>query len=551
MHRRLALGLLLFVLISCNPDSDISLSQELEPQATAVTGIAWNERVELNVGSNNATTIVMQVKKNGQPLTNPVTIVPIKRGNVVIFDLPNVPPFPFIELPTTADDYKNRGTVFVTVHKENGQRVEAEYTPFGSVVNRQINVLLPFPSQGTCPAKNVFFRGLKVVNSFSTNADSTALNVPSRLCFLTLDIGNTTSDVQLRGTSQAMSYLANLENELAISRNIVFSMDIHNGKPGYSTSPSCEQLEHWTQTSNPNYKRFDTAKILVETNASAAHAKVPPINGTGVTVAVIGSGVDTANLTYPGQVRAGYNFVDPAQTTNTPDDFWCDFGEDGKPDVEDHESHVAEIINTIAPGAIIRPFKVCNHEGDCHSAYVAMALMYLMKNFSGTLIVNSSLGGDEGDHVLTWLLQNDPNYLNEKLFIVASDGNNGVEVPHYPGTYSPLSTPSGHNPLANFDNVISVAAIGLTATGYERANFNTRRNLDIYAAGINMCPASVTLQCQGTTGLGMGGTSFSAPMVAGVAALYAQAQPTANLYTLLTSNTQAVPGATVGRVWYK
>jgi subtilase family serine protease len=65
-----------------------------------------------------------------------------------------------------------------------------------------------------------------------------------------------------------------------------------------------------------------------------------------------------------------------------------------------------------------------------------------------------------------------------------------------------------------------------------------------------MCPASVTLQCQGTDP-GLGGTSFSAPMVAGVAALYAQAQPSANLYTLLTSNTQAVPGATLGRVWYK
>jgi subtilisin family serine protease len=549
MHRRLALVSLLLVLIGCNPDSDISLSQELETQAIVVTGIAWNERVELNVGSNNATSIIMQVKKGGHPLTNPVTVVPIKRGNVVIFDLPNVPPFPFIGIPVTADDYKNRGTVFVTVNKANGQKVDAEYTPFGSVVNRQINVLLPFPSQGTCPAKNAFFRGLKVVNSFSTNADSTALNVPSRLCFLTLDIGATTSDVQPKGTSQAISELTGLENELAISRNILFSMDSH--RPTYTTTPSCEQLEHWTQTKNSNFQRFDTTKILAEVNASAAHTKVPPIKGTGVTVAVIGSGVDTANLTYPAQVRTGYNFVDPAQTTNTSDDFWCDFDKNGTHDVEDHDTHVAEIISTIAPDAVIRPFKVCSHDGDCSSAYVSMAVMYLMKNYSGTLIVNTSLGGDEGDHTLSWLLQNDPNYLNEKLFIVASDGNNGVEVPHYPATYSPLSTPLGHNPLANFNNVISVAAVGLTDAGYLRANFNTRKNLDIYALGINMCPASVTLQCQGTTDPGIGGTSFSAPIVAGVAALYAQAQPGANLYTLLTGSTQPVPGATLGRVWYQ
>jgi Subtilase family len=427
MLRRLTI-ILLFILIACNPNSEVSHSQELEAQA--ITGVAWNERVELDVGSSNAVSILLEVKKDGHPLTNPITVVPIKRGTFVIFDLPNVPPFPFIGAPITVDDYKNRGTVFVTVKRANGSVLKSEsYTPFGSVVNRQINILLPF--QTTCPAKNVFFRGYKVINTFATNAESTTSNVPSRLCFLTLDIGATTSDVQSKGTRQAMTELASLESELAIDRNIVFSMDSH--RPTYSTSPSCEQLEHWTQTKNSKYQRFDTAKILAETNASAAHTKVPPITGAGVTVAVIGSGVDTANLSYPGQVRTGYNFVDPAQTTNTPDDFWCDFDEDGKPDVENHDTEVAEIISTIAPGSLIRPFKVCNHDGDCHSAHVAMAMMYLMKHFSGTLIVNTSLGGDEGDHTLSWLLQNDPNYLNEKLLIVASDGNNGVEVTHSQG----------------------------------------------------------------------------------------------------------------------
>jgi subtilisin family serine protease len=546
MYRRLVIGSLLLILMGCNSRLEISLSQELE--AAAITEVAWNERVELDVGSSNAVSIVMQVKKDGHLVGNPVTVVPIKRGNFVIFDLPNVPPFPFIGLPITTEDYKNRGTVFVTVKKANGDVLKsASYTPFGSVVNRQINVLLPF--QNVCPAKNVFFKGFKVINSFATNADVPDLDVPSRLCFLTLDIGATASDIQPQGTSQAMNYLASQVNELAISRNVLFGMDNH--RPTYSTAPSCEQIEHWSKSNNPKYQRLDTAKILAEVNATAAHSRVPAITGASITVAVIGSGVDKTNLSYPAQVKTGYNFVDAAQPTNTSDDFWCDFDGNGSHETEDHDSHVTEIISTIAPGAIIRPFKVCNHDGDCSSANVSMALLYLMKNFSGNIIVNTSLGGDEPDHVLSWLLVNDPNYINEKLFIVASDGNNGVEVPHYPATYSPLSTPLGHNPLANFDNVISVAAVGLTNTGYARANFNTRKNLDIYGPGVDLCPASVTLQCLGTTDPGIGGTSFSAPMVAGVAALYAQAQPSANLYTLLTSNTQPVPGATLGRVWYQ
>lgn len=538
MYRRWFAVLLFLVLVGCTSPLRTGFNQELE--AETITGIAWNERVELNVSTSTAASVVMQIWKNGSPISQPVTVIPKKRDNFVIFDLPKPPAFPFTGLPETTEEFENRGTVVVSVRKADGTELKREsYTPFGAVVNRQINVLLP--SQSVCPATGQLFSGFKIISSFSTNAD-----VASGLCFLTLDI-----DVisQPRGTSETMTYLANQVNELAISRNVFFDGDGHS--PTFTTTPTCGQVANWYN--NLPYLRIDEAQILEAVNAEAAHTSNPPIKGDGVTVAVIGSGVDVnaASLRYPAQVLTGRNFVNPLQPTNTADDFWCDFNHDGNPNLVNHDTMVASIINSIAPEADIVPLKSCNSNGECKSSDVILAFLYLMKNFSGTLIVNTSLSGSLPDHVLTWVIQHDDDYPNESFFIVASNGNTKVETPRYPATYSPLSVPQGHNPLANFDNVISVAALGLTATGYERPQFNTRKNNDIYAPGANMCPYGVTILCQTSTGPGTYGTSFAAPVASGVAALYAQKNPGANLYTVLTSTTEPVPGATNGRVYYR
>jgi hypothetical protein len=535
MRRNLSVLLLFTLLMGCNAPVETNIVQNLEPAATYQ--VAYNEHVGLNVGG-----VATAVKINGQ------TVSFLKQGNRVFFDLPK-PPFSFVGLPASNAAYNTRGAVAVEVTVQGSSTpFTSSYQPYGAVESGEINLLLPlqsFPSG--CPSLGSFFQGYKVVNAFFSASGST----PNRLCFLTLDIRQTQgSTITRRSTQQALTYLAEqITGELSIDRNALFSMDGHRST--YSSDPSCEQIEQWVSNENSNKQRIDTARILSEVNATTAHAD--GILGTGVRVAIIGGGVDTSVLTRPGQVvlTANQNFVEPGSLPF--DDFECDFDENGTTDFALHETHAIEIVSTIAPNARVIPIKSCDHNGDCPSAKVVMALMYLENTYSGRIIVNMSAGGPLRSDALFHFLQTDSARPNESFFLVASSGNNGRAVIHQPATLSPLSNPPGSLATDNLQNVISVAAYGITTAGdYTLALFNTRQNLDIFAPGVNLCIPSVTIQCQTASGPGIAGSSFAAPMVTGVAALYTQAQPGVNLYNLLITNDQVdLPHPTIGRVWYQ
>lgn len=535
MRRILSVFLLFAVLMGCNAPMDTTIDQDLEPAATYQ--VAYNEHVGLNVGG-----VATQVKINGQ------TVSFFRQGNNVYFNLPT-PPFPFTALPTSATAYKNRGIVNVEVMVQGSSTpFTKSYQLYGAVESGEINLLLPLQSfSGGCPLVGGFFQGYKIVNSFFSTSGSTS----SRLCFLTLDIQQRQNNtIPRRSTSQALTYLSEqITNELSIDRNVLFSMDGHRST--FSSDPSCEQIEQWVTNENSNKLRIDTVRIKSEVNATTAHTN--GIRGTGVRVAVIGGGVDTSVLTRPGRVilTANQNFVEPGSLPF--DDFECDFGENGSIDFALHETHAIEIISTIAPNATIIPIKICDHNGDCPSAKVVMALMYLENTYGGRIIVNLSAGGPLRSEAVFRFLETDPNRVNESFFFVASSGNNGRAVTHYPATFSPLSTPPGSLPTDNLQNVISVGAYAIdTAGDYTLPFFNTRQNPDIFAPGVNLCVPSVTIQCQTASDPGIGGSSFAAPMVAGVAALYTQAQPGVSLYNLLTTNDQLdLPHPTIGRVWYQ
>jgi subtilisin family serine protease len=526
--------LLFIILIGCNTSTDIDVDPKLE--STAVYEEAYNEHVELNVGGK-----AIQVKVNGEVVSF------IRRGNRVFFDLLN-PPFPFTALPSSNTAYNDRGTVNVEVIVEGSSTPFTEtYEPYGAVESGQINLLLPLQGlEGGCPTSG-FYKEFKIVNSSSSTSGSFA----SRLCFMTLDIRETQSlSTTRRGTKQAINYLKQqISNEIAIDRNVLFSLDTN--KSTYSSDPSCEQLEVWVNNENSNKLRIDTTKILEEVNATIAHAD--GILGTGVRVAVLGVGVDTSVLTRPGRVilTKNQNFLEPGDFPL--DDFECNFDGNTTIDFALHETHAIETISTIAPSASIIPIKICNHDGVCTSGDVVRALMYLENTYSGRIIVNFSGGGPVRDHTVFRFLETDPNRVNESFFFVASSGNNGRAVRHYPATFSPLSTPPDSLSSDNLQNVISVGAYAITKTENSILPlFNTRRNPDIFALGVNICLPSVTIQCQTATDPGIGGSSFAAPMVSGVAALYTQAQPGVNLYTLLTTNDQVdLPHPTIGRVWYQ
>ncbi len=531
MRYYLTLFLLTIVFTGCNTPSSVD---ELELSATYQ--VAYNEYVQLNVGA-----VATEVKVDSIPVSFE------RRGNTVFFDL-STPPFPFTTLPSSNTAYKNRGLINVSVTLANsGTPFTRTYSAYGAVESGEINLLLPLQGlQGGCPTTG-FFKGYKIVNVLT----STSGEASTRMCFLTLDLRQTQSfSTTRRGTYQAITYLSKqLNNEISIDRNVIFSADGH--RPALSYDPSCEQLKSWVNNENSNKMRIDATLIKSEVNANTAHAN--SIRGTGIRIAVIGGGVDITQLTLPGRVVAlngNQNFVEPGQLPI--DDFECDFDNNTTADFLGHETHAIEIISTIAPNASIIPLKVADHQGESNAARVVMAFMYLENTYNGRIIVNLSSGGPLRSDALYQFLQSDALRTAESFFVVASSGNNGRAVTHYPATLSPLSNPPGSLPTENLQNIISVAAYAITTTGtYTRPLFNTQQNLDIFAAGVNICLPSITLQCQTATDPGIGGSSFAAPVVTGVAALYSQAQPAANLYNLLITNDQPLPGASLGRVWYQ
>lgn len=526
MSRTVLLLTMLLALIACNTPF---LSEKAEmgygvmaasTSADPTTRPAWGQRVGLEVGNQTVTRVEI----------NDVAVVWTRVGNQVVFDLPSPPPLP-PSLPSTPVQYTDRATVKIEVFGNNLSQpfLTRNWTPYGSAVTGEVNVLL---LSSTCPSQDGSFMGMAVVNRFAVG----------QLCFFTLNIGQ-------RDTFTTLQNLKNSLSELAVSRNVFFSMDQGGGLNSYD--PTCGQTYHHLDPTSLNYQLIQGTSLRSLVGANFSTVGSP--TGLGVTVAVIGGGVNPAWLGNPPQLVSGYNFANPGQPTS--EDFACDFDRDGTNDLAGHDTHVAAIIHSIAPQAQLVPLKVCNGVGDCRSAYIAMALMYLMNPpYNGRVIANASNGGPLPDDTIFQILQRPQLSDPTRFLLIASAGNQKEAVLHYPGGYAPGAAPPGSLP-----NVVSVGAFGVnTSSGaYEPAIFNTAQNFELLAPGINVCTNPAT-QFRCTAGaaypdnLGLSGTSYATPFTAAVAALYAQAKPGQNLRNLLLANVALdVTGSTLGRVQYK
>ncbi len=438
-----------------------------------------------------------------------------RRPKGIVFDIPELTG----NFSDLNEDDNGQQSVVIKLVMTNYEVIERTYQLVGSVVPKQVTGLIKdVSSLEECHSIIQSFEGFSAEKVAHANVSYN--QVARGLCFTVLHIGD-------NSTKQAIQDLKQSVRVLEVDRNIVFHPD--QGVNSYD--PACRDIRRWIDPITRGYESIDTATLLSTIKADQAHYQ--GITGKGVKVAIIGGGVNSNVLSASAQaqLRVGRNFLDGSNVTN--DEYRCDLDRDGHPDILGHDSHAAQIIHNIAPDAEIMPLKICR-DNVCPSGRLSLAVFYLWNNVNQEVIANVSLGSPLADRTLLHLLKIDDNVTN-RLLLMASAGNRPHVSGHFPSDYAKRAdptTPSAPRPFSivgNVGNVIAVAATGLPtdSSNWQLAPFNrdefSERNLE--APGVSLCPESVLnlgFRCNHTYPIGMSGTSFSAPVATGVAALYAQ-----------------------------
>ncbi|MCA2218593.1 S8 family serine peptidase [Jidongwangia harbinensis] len=265
-----------------------------------------------------------------------------------------------------------------------------------------------------------------------------------------------------------------------------------------------QQVEAFDVTPNdPQY----TAGNQTEFSDVNVPAAWDTTTGSAVTVAVVDSGV-TATGDLAGAVLPGYDFYN--NDSNAADD-------------AGHGTRVASLIAArgnngsgmagVCWSCKILPVKVLNSAGRGYASDIAEGIVYATRN--GAKIINLSLGGDwskvEADAVA---------YANLKgVLVVAAAGNENSTAPVYPAGYA------------------GVVSVGATASGSDAPAYFTNRNssttnwVDVAAPGI-----VTSMTNRGSYSVAEG-TSFAAPIVAGVGALVKTRNPSYTGYSLANALT--------------
>lgn len=235
------------------------------------------------------------------------------------------------------------------------------------------------------------------------------------------------------------------------------------------------------------------------------------INGEGVNVVILDTGIDTSHIELSDSILGCENFVT----------------EESCEDLSGHGTNVAGIITAngiyqvdsnyatgVAPGAGIYMLKVCNVDGLCYEDDMIAAMEYAVNNLDAEIMSISIGGGDFGSHCDSDPLAAKVNWVADNGFTVAvAVGNEG----------------SGVSSPACASKVIAVGAVNKKGIVPYWSNKGTA--LDIVAPGVDILSTYSCLaagDCDYHWYSYMSGTSMSAPHVSGVTALLLQAKPTAS-----------------------
>ena len=213
--------------------------------------------------------------------------------------------------------------------------------------------------------------------------------------------------------------------------------------------------------------------------------------GGGVTVAVIDNGLAMTHSLFEGRIAPG--LTDIVDDDNYPDEV---LGE-----AYGHGTFVSGLVLLAAPDCSILPIRAFDGDGYSSSFYIAMAIWTAVH--AGADIINMSFGMTAADE---FVAQAVTDAHSAGIIMVAAVGNDSSANATYP---------------AAFSDVIAVSAFD--SMEYATAWTNFGPHVDICAPGEKLYSALPGPYAWGT----WSGTSFSAPLVAGLVALVKSRAPDA------------------------
>ncbi|HEX5433274.1 MAG TPA: S8 family serine peptidase [Candidatus Angelobacter sp.] len=185
-----------------------------------------------------------------------------------------------------------------------------------------------------------------------------------------------------------------------------------------------------------------------------------------------------------------------------------------------HGTMVAGIVHLVAPTAKIMPLKAFRADGTSNLSDIVQAIYYAANN--GANVISMSFSTAQSSPSLQAAIQY---ALNKNVTLVASAGNDGIKTLVFPASYG------------------GVEGIGSTTDSDQISAFsNFGSGVVLFAA-----PGEGVITTFPGGGYAAGwGTSFSAPMVAGAAALVLQARPNARPGDVTNALSKAVQISNLG-----